>query len=345
MPITSSLLHQKLCDNGITDLVVWGLKTSTHTHRYIHKAVFHSFQKIAELGNISAHWVDDKPIGKMKDVTIGKRPLIFCSPHYDCARHVPNEGIPQAVFIAHADSSICYDTKRPIVDLTRYALQHRAVYWKTFREIPPVGAGFEAVDRPRLVFFNATERRITMPWATDLLPDEIDQIKDVVVAKHKSKELFPGKKVLFVGSVWKRNKETIKSFSKACKSFRLDFRVERIEDTEKLITETNSSFMAPAVQGEGHMESNMKFYVPCRIMKNISYGALGVTNNPGVNELFGGQLMCSNDLQNLVAEYVRYVTEWNSEKLDAMLSMMTQVQEHHTYFNRMAVCLDQLKID
>ena len=53
-----------------------------------------------------------------------------------------------------------------------------------------------------------------------------------------------------------------------------------IEENMKLIQE---SIIAPSVQTEWQVNN---LYIPCRIFKNISYGKMGLTNNPAVNELF-----------------------------------------------------------
>ncbi len=267
--------------------------------------------------------------------------LIFCSPQYDCARYVPV--LDSCYYIAHADSNVCFDTNEPIVDLSAHAQSNAAVYWRTFRGFPSGVDGFEPLDPARLVFGNLRTRTIMMPWATDLVPAEIEPVKRGVESRFRNAELFKGNKVLFVGTVWKRNKEMLDQFAKACRHEKLKLSIKHIPETDKLIAATSSSYMAPAIQGEGHMKSSTEFYVPCRIMKNISYGALGVTNNTGVNNMFGGRLVFSNDLQELVQRYKHYVEHFGSPELEQMRSLIEEVQEHHTYFTRISACLALLK--
>ena len=126
-----------------------------------------------------------------------------------------------------------------------------------------------------------------MPWATDLLPHEIEETKDIIRARYRNKALFPGTKVLFVGTVWHRNEIVLSQFAEVCKKHGLQFSIEHIEKVNDLVAATYSCYMAPAIQGAGHIQSHTSFYVPCRIFKNITYGALGVTNNPGVNMMLG----------------------------------------------------------
>jgi hypothetical protein len=326
---------------GVTDLLVWGLKNSKHSHRFIHRAVYLAFQSIAKSTEMVAAWVDDLPAQLNLKTYSGKqrRCLVFCSPHYGCDKYLPI--IESAYYIAHADLDVCPVTGERITKYSEHVRLKSAIYWEVFRRV--YDKHCPTIDRSNLVFFNQQSKRLVMPWATDLLPHQIEKTKDIVRTRYLRKALFPGNKVLFVGTVWHRNEIVLSQFADVCKKHGLQFSIEHIKEVNDLVAATYSCYMAPAIQGTGHIQSQTSFYVPCRIFKNISYGALGVTNNPGVNTILGRQLIFSRDLTELVTTYIAYVRSFTKDTLDRMLSVMEEVQRFHTYVNRLGRCVELLK--
>ena len=79
-----------------------------------------------------------------------------------------------------------------------------------------------------------------------------------------------------------------------------------IEENVKLIQE---SILAPAIQTDWQVENG---YIPCRIFKNISYGKMGVTNNPTVNKLFNDKINTIYK-NNLNSGFSRDTTREHSE--------------------------------
>src|SRR5690606_26820974 len=120
-------------------------------------------------------------------------------------------------------------------------------------------------DLGSCIFTNAQDKRIHMPWATDLLPDEIDEIK------RTRAELTQKPIVSWVGSVgggFFGNKPEIKEFKRACNENNIRFKQASNMPMEQTINFIASSTMAPALQGVWQCE---KGYIPCRVFKNISY--------------------------------------------------------------------------
>jgi len=93
-----------------------------------------------------------------------------------------------------------------------------------------------------------------MPWASDLLPHEIDQVlsnyPNMVAAQEKSRSIF------FVGYI---EQEPWKQVQKRCEQLGFSFgglggygrRNVSIEENQKLI---QASFIAPAFQSESQIE-------------------------------------------------------------------------------------------
>lgn len=335
---------QRLRGLGITDLVVWGLKTNTHTHHYIHRAVFYYFKHIAPTAGMRVHWYDDQPQSRLQalrwNFTPRRQFLFFASPHYEMDKHLPL--ISNGRYILHADWNISWPTKSPITKYSGLLSAYRAVRWRVFRGYPTANEAITTLDLSELTFFNHGERRLTMPWATDLVPSEVDRNIESVQARYRNSSLFPGNQALFVGSVWDRNRTTMERFEIACRTHGLNLRVERIEALDDLIAATQDSHMAPSIQGLGHRRSTSEFYVPDRIFKNISYGALAVSNNGGVKHLLGDAVIFDVDELTLVAKYEKAVGTFDSDSLDAAVDLMRTVRDRHTYGNRLYRCLQFL---
>ncbi len=49
-------------------------------------------------------------------------------------------------------------------------------------------------------------------------------------------------------------------------------------------------------------------YIPCRILKNISYGHMGITNSPRVYELFENKVVYHPDCYQLFLEAHKRIT-------------------------------------
>ena len=74
-------------------------------------------------------------------------------------------------------------------------------------------------------------------------------------------------------------------------------------------------------------------YIPCRIFKNISYGAEGATNNRTVYDLFDGDVAFSTDLGALLDQTLGRAE--GAEQQERLFTQMRFVAEHHTYINRL----------
>jgi hypothetical protein len=77
-------------------------------------------------------------------------------------------------------------------------------------------------------------------------------------------------------------------------------------------------------------------YIPCRVMKNISYGQLGMTNSKAVYEFFEGMVIYNEDSKQLFYDGVSKMNDHEFIKNQMML-----VKENHTYINR---ALDLIKV-
>lgn len=326
-----------IVSKGITDLVVWGLPTNSHTHHFIHRAAFECFSAVAPLAGVRVHWTDDRQGAPVFDRAA--RCLFFSSPHYGFDRHLPL--LPASYYVAHSDWGSTWPDGEPITKYEAHLEAGHALYWAVFRGFPDHSGRYETLDASTLTFYDSAQRRLMMPWATDALPAEIDKAMRTVRRRYRTGELFGGNDVLFVGSVWRRNQQAMEDFSAACSRNGLRLKVERIYDKAAVMRATRRAYMAPAIQGEGHIGAT-QFYAPCRIFKNLSYGAVGVTNNPGVHHLFDDTLVYADQPDDLVNNYRNYIASFDTTKLDELLGIMETVRDRHTYVQRLTHCLQLL---
>ena len=210
------------------------------------------------------------------------------------------------------------------------------------RYIPTIAwlTNFQKVDD--YIYTDWEGKCIYMPWATDLLPNEIEIIKKKMLEIAEVKKRI----AIFVGSVGGGtfgNNSNIELFQKACEENGIPFiatglYTSGIISTEENISSIYNSYMAPAIQGDWQCE---KGYIPCRIFKNISYGALGITNSKTVWELFNKRIVYNADTYQL---FFDARDRLNTITLEEQFQLMDFVKEKHTYLSRIEHLLQFLEM-
>lgn len=167
-------------------------------------------------------------------------------------------------------------------------------------------------------------RTIYQPWATNLLPDEIDVNKLVEEVPPKMNKVF------WVGSIMggpHRNDDKILEMKQALAKHNIEFIHAKLENNmqPRAIRE---SFIAPAIQGEWQVT---KGYIPCRVFKNISYGRMTGTNSSTVMNLMNNKLIYSDSVEQLVNKSIEWEKNPNKEVLREIIE---NVKSNHTFVNR-----------
>lgn len=178
---------------------------------------------------------------------------------------------------------------------------------------------------------------IYQPWATDLLPREIN-IDEARNEKTNKECLWIGSYSPEDRSEFENNTE-LDPFFNECKDngIRIKhidpwYRPVSFEENRRLV---NQAYLAPAINGAFQKRT---YYVPCRIFKNISFGSLGITNNEFVNNMFDGRLIYSSDTKELFHKSIEKKNDPNV--LNEIKDLMNEVKEKHTFINRAQVLLD-----
>jgi hypothetical protein len=297
------------CSVGATafpfkNVIIWGHKLHSHTHSYIHAAFYRAF----EYQGYNTYWFDDN------DTLNG---FDFSS----------------SLFITEGQ----VDKRIPLRDDCRYILHN--CDGEKYRSLRQKGncimlQVYTHDCLPRSVqklddciYADKNDLCIYMPWATDLLPHEIDAIKN----KFRIRAPGKNKAVYFIGTIGGGtfgNDNHIDKFKRACHEHGISFMQQRNLSLEETILNTQSSLMAPAIQGDWQIE---KGYIPCRIFKNISYGAIGATNSKTVRELFQRKIVYNPDCYQLFYDVRDRI---NTITLEEQFEIMDFVKEKHTYLNR-----------
>ena len=93
------------------------------------------------------------------------------------------------------------------------------------------------------------------------------------------------------------------------------------------------SYLAPDFRHKAMLDWG---YIPCRVMKNISYGQLGMTNSKAVYDFFEGMVIYNDDSKQLFYDGIKKMNDYEFIK-----DQMVLVKENHTYINR---ALDLIKV-
>jgi hypothetical protein len=294
--------------------IAWGQKLHQGTHSYVHDAFCTAFKN---LGYDTYHLDDNDNISSMsfKDtifITLG-----------GCDKNIPITN--DAKYILHNCDAEKY---KDIKEENKITLQ---VYTNAIAEGTENYAAEEIQKIDELVYWSEKGRKLYQPWATNLLPEEINNKYEPV----------NNKTAIWCGSVWggiHGNIEELTKFNFSLQSKGYQFQIYRPGSTS---FEQNKQFvknneLAPAINGT--WQKNVH-YIPCRIFKNISYGALGITNNEAVYNLLQGQVIYSQNEEELIDLYLSTPTQKRKEMFENSCEL---VKTKHTYINRAKAILECL---
>jgi hypothetical protein len=296
----------------VQKVVIWGHKLYSHTHSFAHYGYYKAFKNLG----YETYWFDNKDDVSKFDF----RNSLFITEGQVDARIPLRKDCYYVLHNVHLEKYHENLEKENYIILQVYT-----------HDIVNDGRQYEIVPDAKYHYFTPADRTLYMPWATLLIPDEIEKNKRTI--RDVRKKNFVG----FVGLLWGGkfgNLDTMTPFIKACKDhgvkFKRPFRSAHgnkypVKSAIKFI---QSALFAPAIQGGWQCE---KGYITSKIFENISYGQFGVTNNPTVNELFEGKIVFNPDSYHLFTDAKNYADNLNWDEIYAQMDV---VKEQHTYFNR-----------
>jgi hypothetical protein len=302
-----SLIYKK----PFKQVVIWGYPLHSHTHSWIHWAFNRAFEHLG----YNTLWLTDEH--DTTDISFENTLFITSG--------TQNKKIP-----IRTDCRYIFHNCEEDGTAERYKplYEHNNVIRLQVYTHKCVTPSVEKIDDYSFVDLDGLT--IYMPWATDLLPHEINTVKKNA---RKTKKTNTVHWIGTIGNIQDGpfgNSDIISPFIRACTENHIEFRHHWRTDismsiNQKLIQE---SYMAPTLVGRWQLEQG---YIPCRIFKNISYGQMGVTNSKTVYELFHGKIVYNEDPYQLFYDAQKYIQEMNIQEL---YELMDFVRDNHTYLNR-----------
>jgi hypothetical protein len=305
-------------------VIIWGHKLHSHTSSYVHFGFYKAFKALG----FDVYWFDDSD-----DVAEFNFDNCIFLTEGQVDKNIPLN--KSCKYILHSGNHEKY------LNLKKINIQ----IFHNFIEADPVpGTHPTFTTKNKITKINPytylTDETIYQPWATDLLPDEINL--------DEARNELNNKDCIWIGTYGDRISEYQNSieldlFFDECKKNKINVKIidpwknpVSFEENKKMV---NESFLAPAIQGPWQIKHG---YAPqCRILKNISYGHMGITNNPHVNNLFDNLLVFDHDPARLF--YKAIERKNNPNIINDIKFLMNEVKNKHTYANRANVILSVLE--
>lgn len=298
-------------------IVIYGHKIGSHTHSWIHHGFYRTFKYLG----YNVLWLDDSDDISNIDFTN----TLFITEHQVDKRIPIRNDCKYILHNSYVDAGKAYYLKN-------------AGTWEDRRYIPISKLGNVIniqtyktefvkgkIKMDDYIYHDLETYTLYMPWATDLLPYEIDENKMKVSNILKTRK----NEVNLVGTFvpeWN-------GFKRACRDNKIKFKTQggfskniTMDDNIKLIQQ---SYMAPAIQITDQVNRG---YIPCRIFKNISYGQMGITNSKVVYELFDKNIVYDVNTYKLYEKADKCLRREDIE--GKILNLMDFVKTKHTYLNR-----------
>lgn len=285
-----------------TKFILWGHKSHYNTFYYIHHAYHRTFMHLGA----QVFWFDDSDDVSKFDFS---NSFFFTEGQVDAKIPIRDD----CFYLLHN----CYNDKwKPVIE------NNRAARMQTYTDDV---LKYNTTKLEDCIYADYEGKCLYFPWATDLLPHEIEANKPNIVFNKDSDTVH------WVGTVGGEkfgNIDQINPFIKACQENNIKFSQVMLISLRDNIDRIKSSYMAPTIVGAWQHEVG---YIPCRIFKNISYGQMGITSSPRIYELFQHKVIHNNDTYRLFYDARNYLEQM---PLSELHSLMDFVKEKHTFINR-----------
>jgi len=327
-------------------VVIYGFPLHTHTHSYIHGGWFKCFKYLG----YETFWFDDNN----KPDNFDFNNTLFITEGY-ADNYIPiNES---SIYFVH----VCIDPEKylgkvkRLIDI-RYLVDNikdvnynyildRNICQKIsdctyYEKLNNNGGISKYHDNPQKMEYEC----IYTCWATDLLPEEINE-QNIYNKRDNC--------VYWCGSYNSRNNPELKKFVLECEkngiSVKFNNPWEKPLSYEDVYNYTIKSKISPDIRCSGdpnkimHGETGTCHksigYIPCRILKAISYGHLGITNSKRVYELLDKKVIYNDNECELFYDSMKEINNY-----DLIKEQMKIVKEKHTYVNRINDLLTVINI-
>ena len=289
-------------------IVLWGYKQNDNTFHYIHNAYNKAFQHL----NAKVYWFDDNSNINGFDFS---HCVFFTEGQVDKRMPIRND----CFYLLHNCDN---DKYKSLVD------DNKAIRMQVYTDDV---LKYQTIKLDECIHADYEGKCIYFPWASDLLPSEIEANKPNVAFNKDSKIVH------WIGTIGDGrfgNVEQINPFKLACQENGIGFSQAMLISFEENVRRIKESYMAPAIVGKWQHEVG---YISCRSMKNISYGQMIMTNSPRIYEFMDRRIIHNNDTYQLFFDAQKYL---DVMPLTELHSLMDFIKEKHTFLNRIQTILD-----
>lgn len=284
-------------------VIVWGLPLHSHTHSYVHNAFF----RASKYMGLETLWLHNDL--KSNEILRSDDVVISC-------------GIEDNnLHLKHGVRYVLHNSDREDLRSEKYLNLQVYTHDVLERKVESYG---------NLTFWQNDNRTLYQPWATDLLPNEIEKLEPAVSADSKD--------VFWIGSIMDGvhgNQEEISQYASVCQLNKINFKLGRGASVEQNVDAIRQSRHSVAIQGKWQVD---KGYIPCRIFKNISYGCWTFTNSKNVSDLLG-----INYHANLDEMFEQAEKHNVNPDMNRIREKMSLISKQHTYVNRLKTILDHIR--
>jgi hypothetical protein len=323
-------------------IIIWGAKLDTgHTHAFIHEALYRAGQYL----NYPTYWLDNRD-NVAEDffdnaLVITEQWLVFQNgmsnrmPLNKTATYIvhylgnkgPVEGNPGAdMYLGKVGKLIDFrfanNWGMDGVPDKNYA------YIFEQEKYTPINDGISFYEK------GENYDNFYSIWATDIMPNEID-FETRFTPFHEPKFAF------FGGTISKGwgnqddgNASYVIPFAEECQKNGVQFIHNDPRQNPLTVPQMREavlkSYLPVDIRPKNHLANK---YVPCRSIKNCSYGQLVITNSPSVYEFFDGEAAYSSDPKELFEIANRMQSDPKTK--DLILNQMKKVKDKHTYVSRL----------
>jgi len=281
---------------------------SPHTHSYI----FEGFYNASKYLGISTFWIDNQ---NNLEAIADSKTLIICEGSF-----LPDFNMKSnSKFVIHSIP----DNLDNYLELSK---SKKCLHLEIFKN--------EALNHLKigdLSYFDNHNFTLYQPWATNLLPNQIN-----------INEYFPkaeNKFSYYIGMLYEEGVKKARDYNKYLKRSKKKTKIKCItgasHKTSQTLTEKSSICLD--IRGDVHLNSG---YVPCRIFKTLSYGREIYVNSwyikkylnhiPSVKFFNNGE-----SLQNQYEQITSNQNYQNKEALEKRLYTLEFIKNNHTYVNRL----------
>lgn len=292
-------------------IVVWGrrlINSNSHTHSYVHAAFVQAYRYLGE----DVYWLADEDDTSLFDFS---NTLFITEGFENLKMPIRNDSW---YVLHHVDFNRFAGFENRIINLKAYST-HNLSFATDAVKIND----FEYLQND-YVEADITSRLLVIPWATHLLPHEIELLpKEVIAARRKNL-------IHWVGSITDGemgNIEQIRELATACNNLKINFHHSKVSEGWESRAAIQESVVAPCIVGGWQKSVD---YLPCRAFKNASFCRVPMTNSRVISEML-------NNIPPVIDGKVEdcIIQCFNLESTtDACKEVAKIVKEKHTYVNR-----------